>query len=127
MLDQWIAAFMDELQLKLHTGTFCFLNEKDRNNWTKLKLTEGTGWGGEPGADLLADNLKPAKFTLYTNNTRAEIMKDKLKPNPEGEIEVYKPYWKVKTRNRSQPDRSTVHGHCKRLCRRSTIGSRQHE
>ncbi|MEX1122364.1 MAG: type IV toxin-antitoxin system AbiEi family antitoxin [Balneolales bacterium] len=96
LLDQWISAFIDELQPKIHTGTFSYLDEKDRNNWKKLKLTEGTVWGGEPGGDLLTGNLKPAKFTLYTNNTRAEIMKDyKLKPNPEGEIEVYKPYWRV--------------------------------
>src|SRR5699024_7757333 len=67
--------------------------------WKTLNLEEGTLWGGEPGADLLTGNLDPANDTLYTHKTKGNLIKDyMLKPDPQGNIEVYNPYWTIDTR-----------------------------
>lgn len=98
LLDQWVMAFTDELKPRLHVNNFVFLEDTDRQNWKDLALEDGTFWGGEPGADLLTNNLRPAEYTLYTNKTKPALMREyKLKPNPEGNIKVYKPYWTIKT------------------------------
>src|SRR5699024_2053869 len=101
LLDQWLTAFTDKLKPRLHVDNFKFLNEKDQRVWKNLTLDEETFWGGEPGAELLTANLKPATYTLYTYNTQAILMKDyKLKPDPEGNVEVYTPYWTFETPNK---------------------------
>jgi len=98
LLDQWVTAFTDELKPRLHVNNFDFLEDTDRYNWKNIELEEGTFWGGEPGADLLTNNLRPAEYTLYTYKTKPALMTDyKLKPNPEGNVKVYKPYWTIKT------------------------------
>jgi len=100
LLDRWITAFTDELKPRLHIDNFEFLNEAEEREWKHLNLEKETFWGGEPGADLLTGNLRPANYTLYTRKTKAALMKEhKLKPNPDGNVEVYNPYWTVDTPN----------------------------
>lgn len=101
LLNQWITAFTDELRPRLHVDNFEFLDETDQRDWKTLQLEEGTFWGGEPGADLLTENLKPAEYTLYTHKTKAALMTDyRLKPKQEGRVKVYKPYWTIKTEHK---------------------------
>ena len=98
LLDQWVTAFTDELKPRLHVNNFEFLEDYDRQNWRNFPLQEGTFWGGEPGADLLTNNLRPAEYTLYTHKRKPALMTEyKLKPNPEGNVKIYKPYWTIKT------------------------------
>ena len=48
-------------------------------------------WGGEPGAALLGSNLRPEKFTIYTNTELPELAKTyKIVPDPDGEVEILK-------------------------------------
>lgn len=97
LLEQWMMAFNDELRPRLHVGNFEFVEGEAQQNWKDWEL-DNTFWGGEPGADLLIHNLRPAEYTLYTNKAKARLMAEyKLKPAPEGNVKVYKPYWTFET------------------------------
>jgi len=96
LLDQWLTAFTDELKPKITQGRYRFVNKEDMNKWNELQLPGKTVWGGEPAADLITHNLKPREFILYTNENRAELMKElKLAPAREGMVEVRTPYWNI--------------------------------
>ena len=96
LLDQWIIAYDKELKPKLHVGNFAFLNRKDERNWKELNLRDRDFWGGESAADLLTNMLNPQVFTIYTNKDRAKLMKNfRFKPDPDGNIEIYKPFWNI--------------------------------
>lgn len=98
LLEQWITAFTDELKPRLHIQNFEFVEEATQQNWKNVALDEYTFWGGEPGADILTNNLKPIEYVLYTHKGKAALMVEyKLKPKPEGNVKVYKPYWNIKT------------------------------
>ncbi|MDZ7773065.1 MAG: type IV toxin-antitoxin system AbiEi family antitoxin [Balneolaceae bacterium] len=98
LLDQWVAAFADELKPRLHVGNFTFLNANGMHTWNDLNLDYRDSWGGEPGAELLTHNLKPAELYLYTVKTKAELMVQyQLKPDLEGKVKVYRSYWNVGT------------------------------
>ena len=52
-------------------------------------------WGGEAAGDLLTNFLRPAELTLYTTETRNELIKNyKLLPDEKGNIKVYQKFWK---------------------------------
>ncbi len=93
-----MAAYEEKLKPHLYVDTFRFLKEEDFLNWKQLQLKNGeTYWGGEPAGDLLTNYLRPAMFTLYTNETRADLMKNyKLVPDKAGNIKVYKKFWELK-------------------------------
>ncbi|WP_293010711.1 type IV toxin-antitoxin system AbiEi family antitoxin [Mongoliibacter sp.] len=56
--------------------------------------TGKTRWGGETGADLLTNYLRPEKFTLFTDLKKNDFIKGtRLMPDPNGEIEVYETFW----------------------------------
>lgn len=96
LLDQWLTAFTDELKPRIQKGKYRFMNKEAEQDWQNLELAPGTVWGGEPAADLFTHNLKPKYFILYTDKTRAGLMKDyKLIPDEEGKVEVREPYWTV--------------------------------
>lgn len=96
LMDQWIAGFIDELKPKIYKGNYRFRRKELELEWKDLKLTEKAVWGGEPGADLLTNNLKPKQYLIYTHLAKAELMKKfGLVPDKDGPIEVYEPYWKM--------------------------------
>jgi hypothetical protein len=96
LMDQWLTAFGDELKPKIAQGRYRFVNHGDMHKWNELQLPGETVWGGEPAADLITHNLKPKEFILYTNTSRAELMKElKLAPDREGIVEVRTPYWNI--------------------------------
>lgn len=98
LLDQWLTAFTDELKPRLHRQNYAFIEEVNGKHWKELALGKGTFWGGEPGGDLLTGNLKPAEYILYTQKDKPTLMKEfYLKPEPDGPVHVYKPYWNIKT------------------------------
>lgn len=96
LIDDWIAAFETELKPKLHKGNFTFIDKELAQNWKELELEDQTVWGGEAGGELLTGMLKPQVLTLYTKHQKGLIMKNfKLKPDPNGFVQVYEPYWKI--------------------------------
>ena len=93
-MNKWIAAYEQVLKPSLHVGTFRFLNEDDFTNWKNLKLhADTTQWGGEPAGDLLSHHLRPAELTLYTTETRTELMRNyRLLPSDNGNVKVYQAF-----------------------------------
>ena len=96
LLNTWMIKYEEKLKPELEIGTFRFLKEEDFVNWKKLPIKQGkTWWGGEPAGNLFTDYLKPAVLTLYTLETRNELIKHyRLIPDPKGNVKVYKKFWK---------------------------------
>jgi len=95
LLNKWMDAYDKKLKPSLRVGTFRFLNENDFNNWGNLAIKHGkTIWGGEPAGDLYTKYLRPAELTLYTVETRNEIIKNyRLIPDENGNVKVYRKFW----------------------------------
>lgn len=99
LLERWMITYEEKLKPGLFIGRFHFLKEEDRVNWKKLPLKEReTLWGGEPAGGLITNYLKPAEFTIYTTETKEKLIKKyKLIPDQNGNIRVYRKFWKSRT------------------------------
>lgn len=95
LLEKWIIAYEEHLKPRLFIGRFKFIKNEEFIKWKQLRFKkQDTIWGGEPGGDILTNYLKPAELTIYTNETKAELMKNyRLIPDPNGNIKVYKKFW----------------------------------
>jgi hypothetical protein len=93
LIKKWAEAFEQNLKPVLKIGTFRFLTNE--NHWTEIDLKENkTFWGGEPGGDILTNYLVPAEFTLYTEESRNELIKNyRLVPDEKGNVQVFKKFW----------------------------------
>lgn len=89
-LDRWVTEYASTLRPTLEIGRYQLTRE-----WTAIELNdETTLWGGEPGADLFLDHLRPEEYILYTKETNAELIrKYALKPHPKGEVIAYQWFW----------------------------------
>ncbi|RYZ18390.1 MAG: hypothetical protein EOO10_25805 [Chitinophagaceae bacterium] len=103
LLNKWMAAYDVRLKPTLKLGTFRFLKTEDFNNWKTLPLDDNTWWGGEPAGDLLTHYLKPAILTLYTNETRNDLIKKyRMVPDEKGTIQVYKKFWQMEDKENNK-------------------------
>ena len=95
LLEKWIVEYERRLKPTLAMGTFRFLKEDDFYNWKNLHLQNGkTCWGGEPAGDLLTNYLRPEELTIYTSETRSDLMKIyRLVPDPNGNVKIFKKFW----------------------------------
>jgi hypothetical protein len=92
LLERWIPLINEKVLPAYKIGNFIF-NRNNHFNWKSLDLD--IQWGGEPGAALLTQYLNPEKFTLFTNHYKIDIIKNmKLLPNANGDVVIYKPFWK---------------------------------
>ncbi len=96
LLQKWMNGFEEKLKPALHIGNFRFAKTDDERNWKQLKLKQHqTFWGGEPAGDIITHYLQPEVFTLYTGETRNNLIKNyRLVPDQNGNIKVYKKFWK---------------------------------
>lgn len=94
LLEKWMTNYADKLKPSLKIGQFRFL-KNDFLDWKSLHLKNNkTWWGGEAAGDLLTDFLRPENLTLYTTETRSELIKNyQLIPDEQGNIEVYQKCW----------------------------------
>jgi len=95
LLDRWITGYAEQLKPGLHIGNFRFVKEEDFLNWKALPIANGkTFWGGEAAGSLLTNYLKPAELTLYTTETRNELLKNyRLIPDEKGNVKLFKKFW----------------------------------
>jgi hypothetical protein len=95
LLERWMEEYENRLKPALKIGTFRFLKNDELQDWKELRLKKNrTCWGGEPAADLLTGHLRPAELTLYTAETRNELIKNyKLVPDENGHIVAYEKFW----------------------------------
>lgn len=98
LLDKWMVAYKETLQPTLEIGRFRFASDENSIHWRNVQLREGeTLWGGEPAGDLLTNYLRPGELTLYTTETRNELMRNyRLIPDQNGDIRIYKQFWNKK-------------------------------
>ena len=80
----------------LHIGNFRFTKSNDENNWKEITLKPNeTYWGGEPAGKIITNYLVPEIFTLFTDETRNNLIKNyRLVPENTGNIKAYKKFWK---------------------------------
>jgi hypothetical protein len=104
LLDKWMVAYKETLQPTLEIGRFRFANEENFTHWRNINLLEGeTWWGGEPAGDLLTNYLRPGELTIYTTETRNELMRNyRLIPDPKGDVRVYKKFWNYETNDNNK-------------------------
>ena len=72
LLQRWVIAYNDVLRPKLLTKKMNFINKADYTNWNSLNLSSISGatlWGGECAANMLTQNVTPANYTIYTEDT----------------------------------------------------------
>jgi hypothetical protein len=95
LLEKWMSAYSERLQPALKIGTFRFLHEEDLIHWKSLRLQhKKSWWGGEPAGELLTNFLRPAILTIYTTETRSDLIKNyRLIPDDNGNVRVYKKCW----------------------------------
>ena len=105
LLEKWIGEYETRLKPGLHISNFRFVKETEFVQWKKMHLkSEVTFWGGEPAGDLLTDYLKPEILTLYTKETKMEMIKNyRIIPEPNGYIKAYQKFW-----DRNETDKATV-------------------
>jgi len=104
LLHKWIEEYKNTLQPTLKKGRFR-LKTTDKD-WRDIQLqTPDTVWGGEPAGDLLTNYLRPEELTIYTKETKKNLMIHYgLMPDEEGNIQVYEKFWKEEDDNVTAPD-----------------------
>jgi hypothetical protein len=110
LIDKWTLAYGSNLKPTLKIGTFRFLKAEEFANWKKLPLKkEKTWWGGEPAGDLLTNYLRPAELTLYTTETRNELIKNyRLIPDEKGIVKVYQKFWNDENDKTNQQNNDSI-------------------
>ncbi len=93
LLELWVKEYQNTLKPTLEIGRYTM---KRLENWKELTLNHPkTVWGAEPAADLLTNYLNPGMFTLYTEETKKELIVNYgLMPDKDGELYIYQKFWK---------------------------------
>lgn len=96
LLEKWLEAFEEKLKPTLHIGNFRFTKSDDEKNWRDIPINPNhTYWGSEPAGEMITNYLVPEIFTLFTDETRNNLIKNyRLVPENTGNIKVYKKFWK---------------------------------
>lgn len=106
LLEKWIEAYHQKLKPTLKVDTFQFVNKDNYFNWKEIVLKKGeTFWGGEPAGDILTNYLNPGEFTMYTTESRQDLIKNyKMVPAEKGNINVYRKFWFCETTGNMVPE-----------------------
>jgi len=103
LLERWIVEYNTVLRPRIFRKRMRFINADDVRNWHIINTHTDNGvilWGGEPGGALLTENLRPEKFTVFTDLELAEVAKAlRLVPNQNGEVEVLQKFWNTDFEN----------------------------
>lgn len=96
LLAKWMDAYEHRLKPTLELGRFRFLDQQQFRKWEELALnSEQTQWGGEAAGAILTKYLQPGVLTLYTTETRQQLMKGyRLVPDENGGVLAYRKFWK---------------------------------
>lgn len=101
LIEAWVEKYPEKLKNNCILGTFRLQHPEEIENWKNLNIDRTkTQWGGEPGAELLTNYLKPATLTIYTEEERKTLIKNlRLLPAPEGNIMLYTKFWHTEDRD----------------------------
>ena len=93
LFEKWADVYETRIKPKLFYQKFSFLSAEAERSWKTIPLSKNACWGGEAAADLQTNFIRPAIFTLYSTESKVELMKQyRLKPDPKGNIQVYLPF-----------------------------------
>lgn len=94
LLTKWVQAYNEKLKPSLLRGKYRFLPNK-LSEWKNINLASDTFWGGEPAADILTDYLSPGEWTIYSNQSKNNLIKHShLVPDPkQGNVLIYSVFW----------------------------------
>lgn len=93
LISRWAELYHAVLRPKVLIGRFKFLRLDQSSEWQTLK-TSGISWGGEPGAALLTGYLRPQNFTIYSEKSANELLKQlKIVPDKDGNIMILEKFW----------------------------------
>ena len=94
LLQRWVIAYYDVLRPKLLVKKMNFTNKTDWNNLNFSFISGTTLWGGECAANILTQNLTPANYTIYTEDTWQAVGKSlKLVPEDKGKVEILRLFY----------------------------------
>jgi hypothetical protein len=101
LLDEWAALYPSLLRPRLGSRRF---RAPDPLWWTTFQPPQDHAWwGGEIAAERLTSYLKPSTQTLYiapaslSGFTRNMVQTYRLRPDPEGPIELLESFWQFST------------------------------
>ena len=93
LFEKWADVYETKIKPPLYYEKFSFLNPESERNWEELPLTDKSCWGGEAAAYFQTQFIRPAIFTLYSTESKADLMRQyRFKPDPKGNIHVYLPF-----------------------------------
>jgi hypothetical protein len=99
LLGRWATAYPEQLKPKKLLGTF---TAPKADWWKDIELPgPETHWGGEIAAAKLTKHLKPQTATIYAPDLKpllGWLIKNRIKQDPDGNIEIVKKFWKFETR-----------------------------
>lgn len=93
LVQEWVALYPSRLRAKLPSRRFAALAP---DWWRGFDFAAHDACvGGEPAADLLTHNLKPAAITVYTHGAPSNrlLLDARLRPDERGEVELVEAFW----------------------------------
>ncbi|MDR5591327.1 type IV toxin-antitoxin system AbiEi family antitoxin [Christiangramia sp. SM2212] len=98
LLERWVVEFNAVLRPRILRKRMRFIDQDQSKNWRDIDIHTENGvllWGGEPGGAIITENLRPEKFTVFTDLELSEVAnKLRLIPSENGEIEILQKFWK---------------------------------
>lgn len=93
LITRWTEMYHAILRPKLLKGKFRFLRPEQQLQWRQLEPF-GIYWGAEPAAALLTNHFRPEVFTIYTEKSGNDLLKQlKIVPDGNGNITVLDKFW----------------------------------
>ncbi|WP_175688198.1 type IV toxin-antitoxin system AbiEi family antitoxin [Burkholderia anthina] len=92
-VQEWVALYPSRLRAKLPGRRFAALAP---DWWRDFDFAAfDARLGGEPAADLLTHDLKPAAITVYTHGTVSNrlLLEARLRPDERGDVELLEAFW----------------------------------
>ena len=103
LLDEWCVAYMERLRGKLKVGKYT----SENNLWWKNADLENEPvcWGGEVAGAEITGILQPQAITVYAwGNIGQFVLKNKLRRNLLGDIEILEAFWVIDGNPKLAPD-----------------------
>ena len=103
LLDEWCVAYRERLRAKLKIARYT----SENNLWWKNADLAGLPvcWGGEVAGAEITGLLQPQAITVYSwGNIGPFILKNKLRKNPLGNVEILEAFWEIDGNPRLAPD-----------------------
>ncbi|AJY11800.1 hypothetical protein K6W16_24220 [Burkholderia dolosa] len=92
-VQEWVALYPSRLRAKLPARRFSAVAP---DWWRGFDFAAfDARLGGEPAADWLTHDLKPAAVTVYTHGAVANrlLLSARLRPDPRGDVEILNAFW----------------------------------